>query len=136
MTPPDQYLYEYSVIRYVPRVDREEFINIGLLMLCKRQKWLKGEVVLNTERLRAFDPRLNIETLQQQLAFFKRQDVPDPQLPVEEKYRWLASVKSAVIQTSPSHPGYIKINDAPLENQGFVNALEREFTRLLKLLVL
>lgn len=133
MTPPDQFLYEYSVVRYVPRVDREEFVNIGLVMMCKRQKWLKGEIEINAEKLLAFDPLVNLQNLKNQTAFFKRNDVPSGCIPIEEKYRWLSSVKSAVIQTSPSHPGFIKIERGESDSDEILN---REFERLFKDLVL
>lgn len=133
MTPADSLLYEYSVVRFVPRVDREEFINIGLLMVCKRQKWLKGEINLNSDKIFSLAPSTNLEALQKQLEFFLRHDVPSKDLAVEEKYRWLASVKSAIIQTSPSHPGII-INKDP--HTQFNELLNKEFNRLFAALVL
>ena len=51
----EKLVYEYAVIRYVPRVEREEFVNIGLLMVCKRRKWIKAEVYLNPAKLGVFD---------------------------------------------------------------------------------
>ena len=92
MANPDDFLYEYAVVRYVPRVDREEFVNIGLLMMCKRRRWLKGEVWLDEGRLRAFDPGINIDTLRTQASLFMRDDVPSRGLPVEERFRWLTAV--------------------------------------------
>ena len=133
MIPEDSLLYEYSVLRYVPRVDREEFINIGLLLMCKRRKWLRGEIALLPQRLQAFDPRVNIDALRRQLQFFSRNDVPGKDLPVEERYRWLASVKSAVIQTSPSHPGFIKTKEKDPDYEALLN---EEFDRLFEELVL
>ncbi len=113
--PADAALYEYAVIRYVPRVDREEFINVGLLMVCKRRRWMRGTIMLNEERLRAFDPRADVERLKRQLSLFERDDVPERGLPVEERYRWLAAAKSAVIQVSPSHPGLLVPADSDPE---------------------
>lgn len=105
VTAPDNLLYEYAVIRYVPRVEREEFINVGLLMMCKRRRWLRCAIYLDAERLKAFDSRVNIERLRHQLQLFERSGVPFPDSPVEERYRWLVAAKSACLQTSPSHPG-------------------------------
>lgn len=107
METADSRLYEYAVVRYVPRVDREEFINIGLLMMSKRRKWLRGEVVIDEKRLKAFDPHVNLDCLRTQASLFTRDDVPSPDIPVEERYRWLTAVKSAVLQVSPSHPGLL-----------------------------
>ena len=142
MAIPDERLYEYAVVRYVPRVDREEFVNIGLIMMCKRLKWLKGEVLLEESRLRAFDPKINLKSLQTQASLFMRTDVPSALLPVEERYRWLTAVKSAVLQVSPSHPGIIPdLTAASGHDSEFPEfsdktaALESEFTRLFNDLV-
>lgn len=120
---PDANLYEYAVIRYVPRVEREEFINIGLIMMCKRRRWLRCEIRIDESRLRALSPSADIGGLRRQAELFRRRDVPSPGLPVEETYRWLTAAKSAILQTSPSHPG---ISEAPMEVT---------FMRLLKELV-
>lgn len=109
--PADSDLYEYAVIRYVPRVDREEFINVGLLMYCKRRRWLKGQIMINEERLKVFDPKVDLLRLRRQLTLFERTDVPSPDIPIEEKYRWLTAPKSAVIQLSPSHPGLLPTSE-------------------------
>lgn len=132
MASPDDFLYEYAVVRYVPRIDREEFVNIGLLMMCKRRKWITGEVRLNAGRILAFDPQANLDQLASQASLFMRRDVPSADIPVEERYRWLTAVKSAILQVSPSHPGMI-VNPgdgAPTE------ILNNEFNRLLAQLVL
>lgn len=131
---PDDFLYEYAVVRYVPRVDREEFVNIGLIMMCKRRRWLKGYIELNETRLKAFDSRVNFDDLRNQASVFMRDDVPSPSLPVEERYRWLAAVKSAVLQVSPSHPGLIP-TVGELSRQEAVEMLEKEFDRLFDELV-
>lgn len=126
---PDKFLYEYAVVRFVPRVDRGEFINIGLVMMCKRQKWLRGEVRLNPERILALYPSARLETLARQASLFTRSDVPSADVPVEERYRWLTAVKSAVLQVSPSHPGLIT-GVAGADDPSSVEFLEREFQRL------
>lgn len=128
---PDDFLYEYAVVRYVPRVDREEFVNIGMIMMCKRRRWLKGKLKFNEARLEAFDPYLNMESLFRQASIFTRKDVPAADIPIEEKYRWLTAVKSSILQVSPSHPGYLPLcsYEEPL------SVLEAEFNRLFKSLV-
>lgn len=134
MAIPDERLYEYAVVRYVPRVDREEFVNIGLIMMCKRLRWMKGEICLDEKRLRAFDPKVNLDSLGVQSALFARTDVPSRDIPVEERYRWLTAVKSAVLQVSPSHPGVLAF-DAEAREQVSADDLEAEFSRLLADLV-
>lgn len=130
MVPPDNLLYEYAVVRYVPRVDREEFVNIGLLMLCKRQRWLCGRIELNEERLRAFDPRVNIGQLILHASMFENMSLPDAHLPVEERFRWLAAVKNAMLQVSATHPGFLAVSDKEQDSSDATELLEREFGRL------
>ena len=134
MGTPDERLYEYAVVRYVPRVDREEFVNIGLLMMCKRRKWLRGEIGLDETRLKAFDPLVNLESLRAQASLFMRDDVPSRAIPVEERYRWLTAVKSAVLQLSPSHPGLLPVS-GETEEASPEEALDTEFNRLFRDLV-
>ena len=110
---PDANLYEYAVVRYVPRVEREEFLNIGLIMMCKRRRWLRCEIVINEERIRALCPSADVRLLRRQAELFRRSDVPERGLPVEETYRWLTATKSAILQTSPSHPG---LSSAPMDD--------------------
>ena len=132
MAAPDDLLYEYAVIRYVPRVDREEFVNIGLIMMNKRHKWMKALVIIDEERIKAFYPKADLECLKKQSSLFEMKNVPSSELPVEEKYRWLTAVKSACLQVSPSHPGLlpcVKFVDINL-------AMEEEFNRLFTSLVL
>ncbi|MDE6010138.1 MAG: DUF3037 domain-containing protein [Muribaculaceae bacterium] len=132
MANPDDYLYEYAVIRYVPRIDRGEFLNVGLIMMCKRRRWIHCELHLDETRLRALDPSLDLPVLRRQLSMFEKKDIPFPDLPVEERYRWLTAAKSAIIQTSSSHPGLApasgEITD-PLE------PLHETFSRLMDELV-
>lgn len=132
MAIPDEFLYEYAVVRYVPRVDREEFINIGLVMMCKRRRWLRGEIRLNEKRTIAFDPLADLDSLTRHASLFMRTDVPAPGLPVEERYRWLTAVKSAVLQVSPSHPGIIAEREG---DKGGDDLLDNEFERLIAALV-
>ena len=131
-SPSDKWLYEYFVVRYMPCPERGEFLNIGLVMMCKRQKWLKGLIWIDEEKLRTFHPNANISQLERQTSIFERKDVPGKDLPVEEKYRWLAAEKSASVRVSPSHPGLIN----PSEVVPDLALLDLEFERLLRTLVL
>lgn len=103
----EKLIYEYAVLRYVPDVERGEFVNVGLMMMCKRRKWLRVKLIEDWSRVRAFFPNADITLARNQFEMFLRDDVPARGLPVEERYRWLAAVKSAVVQTSPSHPGLL-----------------------------
>ena len=107
----EQNRYEYAVIRYVPRVEREEFVNVGLAMMCKRRRWMRVELHLNENRIKAMSPDADLEVLARQLQSFvdiaegKKSAGPVAAYPVEERFRWLSAVKSSVIQTSRPHPG-------------------------------
>lgn len=137
MAAPDDLLYEYAVVRYVPRVDREEFVNIGLIMMNKRHRWLKAMVMLDEDRLLALYPMADLNCLRNQSKLFEKKDVPEKDLPVEEKYRWLTAVKSACIQVSPSHPGLLNFSAGePSSSSKVPEFMEKEFSRLFDSLVL
>lgn len=114
----EQNKYEYAVLRYVPRVEREEFINVGLAMMCKRRRWIKVCILLPEEKLKAMCPETDHESLARQLQAFvdiaegRRGAGPVAQYPVEERFRWISAVKSSVIQTSRPHPGLCDDLDA------------------------
>ncbi|MCH5239907.1 MAG: DUF3037 domain-containing protein [Muribaculaceae bacterium] len=133
MEVPDRWLYEYCIVRYLPQAERGEFVNIGLLMMCKRQKWMKGRIFLNIEKIRSLHPDVDIDNLRLQASLFEKTDVPRKDLPVEEKYRWLSAEKSASIRVSPSHPAIV--DKESIVNQDSETALLREFDRLFAELV-
>lgn len=108
----DKHLYEYAVIRYVPRIEREEFINIGLVMMCKRRRWIKLRLDINPRRILALAPGSDISAIEGQLQSFSAiarghaAAGPIAMLEPEERFRWLTAVKSAMLQTSRPHPGH------------------------------
>ncbi len=122
-------LYEYAVIRLVPRVEREEFINVGLAMLCKRKDWLKMDYHLNADLLEVFCPETEKAFVDDNLKAFKEiargssTDSPIAKLKAAERFRWLTAVRSSVIQTSRPHVGKTE-------------HLEKTFSRLFEELVL
>ncbi len=107
----DKHLYEYAVIRYVPRVEREEFINVGLIMMCKRQRWLRVNHTLPAEKISLYNNGLTLDEINRQLSLFtgvghgNPSNGPIAALEAEERFRWLTAVKSSCIQTSRPHPG-------------------------------
>ena len=139
MANPDDYLYEYAVIRYMPHVERGEFINVGLLMMCKRRRWIHCEIHLDPDRLRIFDPEVEIEALRRHLSLFEQKDVPGRDFPIEERYRWLTAAKSAVLQTGPSHPGIALCSKEDATDKSFsadpLAPLHSTFSRLMNTLV-
>ena len=104
-------LFEYAVIRVVPRVDREEFLNIGIILYCAKQKYLKMLYVIDKHRLQAFDGYLDMDELKEHLCSFERtcsgdkQGGPIAKLDIPSRFRWLTATRSTVLQTSKVHPG-------------------------------
>ncbi|PHK27237.1 hypothetical protein VF13_41780 [Nostoc linckia z16] len=104
-------LYEYAVIRVVPRVEREEFINVGLIVFCKRRRYIKMLYEINDARIKALFPELDADELLANLDSFERisrgarDGGPIAQMEIAERFRWLTAVRSSVIQTSRPHPG-------------------------------
>lgn len=107
----EQNRYEYAVLRFVPRIEREEFINVGLAMMCKRRRWIKVGILLPERKLLAISPDIDREVLGRQLQAFvdiaegERAAGPVAEYPVEERFRWISAVKSSIIQCSRPHPG-------------------------------
>ena len=108
---PEKHLFEYAVIRVVPCVEREEFLNVGIILYCASRGFLQTVYSLPEERLRAFNLELDIPELQQRLHAFERicagraQGGPIGQLPIASRFRWLTATRSTVVQTSAVHPG-------------------------------
>ncbi|MDE7160481.1 MAG: DUF3037 domain-containing protein [Muribaculaceae bacterium] len=128
-------VYEYCLLRYVPDIERGEFVNVGLMLMCKRYRWMRVEVHIDEARLQVLSPRCDVKRLRVQLGVFTRGDVPARDLPVEERYRWMAAVKSAVIQTSPSHPGLLLTSPetpAAEVRTSLDNLFDTLFSRLVK----
>jgi hypothetical protein len=99
-------LYEYAVIRVVPRVERDEFLNVGLIMYCGKQKFLKAQFDLNELRLKAAFGELDFEELETNLRSFQRicqggaDGGPIAKLDMPSRFRWLTAKRSTVVQTS------------------------------------
>ncbi len=106
---PEKHLYEYAVIRYVPRVEREEFVNVGLIMMCKRRRWIRTAITPDLSRAVSLFPETETDLLREQLESFNAtasgKSEPMGQAEVHERFRWLTAVRSASIQTSRPHPG-------------------------------
>ena len=108
----DKQLFEYAVIRVVPRVDREEFLNVGVVLYCPRRKYLELIYTLDTGRLLAFAPGLDIEELEGHLHAFAEVvrggagGGPIGQLDAASRFRWLTAQRSTILQTSRVHPGF------------------------------
>ncbi|MBB6501554.1 DUF3037 domain-containing protein [Pedobacter cryoconitis] len=110
----DSHLFEYAVIRVVPRVEREEFMNVGVILYCAKQKFLKAEIRLDTERLISFSGNIAIDEIEANLQALKKiceggkESGPIGALDLASRFRWLTAMRSTVLQTSRVHPGFCK----------------------------
>ncbi len=118
----EKHLYEYAVVRYVPRVEREEFVNVGLIMMCKRRRWLRVTLAPEWSRIDAIAAGpVDRDDVSRQLSAFdiigNARDRANPiaALEAEERFRWLTAVRSACIQTSRPHPGICDDLDATFD---------------------
>jgi hypothetical protein len=107
----EQHLYEYAVIRVVPKVEREEFINVGLILFCKKQRYIQMEYKINEAKLALFSSEIDNADVHIYLESFKETANGTKlggrigQLEIPERFRWLTAVRSSVLQTSRPHAG-------------------------------
>lgn len=107
----ERHVFEYAVIRVVPHVEREEFINIGVVLLCAKQKFLKAMFELDETLLRALCKKIDIQEIREYMDSFERicQGAPGSgpigKLPPPDRFRWLTATRSTMLQTSKVHPG-------------------------------
>jgi hypothetical protein len=122
-----QVSFEYAVIRLVPRVEREEFVNAGVILFSLESRFLKAQVHFDSERLSALSPVVDGAAIEQHLHAFVRvcegdeSAGPIARLTQRERFRWLVSPRSTVVQVSPVHAG---LCEDP------AHALEQLFRRL------
>ncbi|MEJ5054072.1 DUF3037 domain-containing protein [Sphingobacterium sp. MYb382] len=104
-------VYEYAVVRVVPRVERDEFINVGVALFCRRQKFAAVRIFVDEAKCKAIDPSVDLELIYRHLESFKWICEGDKQggrlatLEQAERFRWLTAKRSTIIQCSVSHPG-------------------------------
>ena len=107
----EKHLYEYAVIRVLPVTEREEFLNVGIILFSKHQKYIKVYYKIDEIKLRLFCADIDLNQLLLNLqAFEKIADGitdcgPIAMLDVPSRFRWLTAVRSSAIQTSRPHPG-------------------------------
>jgi len=108
---PEKQLFEYATIRVVPRVEREEFINVGVILYCSSRRFLQTEYVLDNKRLSALADDIDLEELEKRLTAFKQVCAGDKdggtigKLPIASRFRWLTATRSTIVQISAVHPG-------------------------------
>lgn len=103
--------YDYAVVRVVPRVEREEFINVGIVLSCPAARFLETRIELDEARLLALDASVDLALVRRHLASFPAicagtpESGPIGQLPQRARFHWLTARRSSIIQTSPVHAG-------------------------------
>ena len=108
----ENHLFEYAVIRIVPRVEREEFLNVGVILYSRKQNFLQAMFKLDKLKLQAFFDQLDIAEVEEHLLSFERicngsaDSGPIGQLDMASRFRWLTATRSTVVQTSKVHPGF------------------------------
>ena len=108
---PVKNVFEYAVIRVVPRVEREEFINVGVILFCKTARYLQCIIQVDDVRLAAFSNALDIENVKANLHAFAEITKgntncgPIAVLDEASRFRWLTATRSTVVQASKVHPG-------------------------------
>jgi Protein of unknown function (DUF3037) len=108
---PAEYTYDYAIVRIVPRVERGERINAGVILSCPDASFLDARIELDESRLLALDPTADLETLRAGLAMIPAvcrggaAAGPIGELPQRGRFRWLVSPRSTIIQMSPVHTG-------------------------------
>ena len=111
MGAEERYPFDYTIVRVVPRVERQEFVNVGVILFCKARRFLDALIDLELERVAALSPQTDLEPIRTRLAL-----IPDicagkiaidtvQDWPQSERFKWLAAPKSTMIQAAPVHQG-------------------------------
>jgi hypothetical protein len=108
---PTPHTYDYAIVRVVPRVERGEFINVGVLLSCKSAGYLRAVIEVDEARLLALDPTLDLHPIRATLDAIPLICAGGPaagalqHLSLRERFDWLVAPRSTAIQTSPVHSG-------------------------------
>jgi hypothetical protein len=127
----NKHIFEYAVIRLVPKVEREEFINIGVIMYCKKLKYIAAKFTDNKHRIEAFASSIDWNEIQNHMESYTRiahglpNSGPIGLLDAGSRFRWLTATRSTIIQSSKIHPGYC-------ENENTGNKIEKLFSEFVE----
>lgn len=117
----DHCTYDYAVIRVLPRVERGEFVNVGVIVSCPAKRFLEARIELDERRLLALDPTMDLPSVRAHLAAIAAICAggapagPIGRLSQRERFHWLVAPRSTIIQTSPAHTGCCEDPAAALE---------------------
>lgn len=118
----EKQLFEYAVIRVVPRVEREEFLNVGVVLYCASRNFLQTRYLIDEKRLMNMHNALDLDELRTRLNAFVRicmgqkDGGPIGKLPAASRFRWLTATRSTILQTSAVHPGLCDDPEATLKH--------------------
>ena len=124
---PGKHLFEYAVIRIVPRVEREEFLNVGVVIYCKDKQFLQCKYMLDKRKLEALCASFDCNEVDDHLKAFDWICEGDSRggaiakLDIASRFRWLTATRSTIVQSSKVHPGFCE--DPAME-------LQKLFTQL------
>lgn len=110
----DQVLFEYAVIRLVPRVERAEFLNVGVVLFCAQKRFLSLRFKLDEVRINAFSADVDMDFIRRQLLAFElicngaEEGGAIAQESISYRFRWLTANRSTILQFSKVHPGFCK----------------------------
>jgi len=119
--------FDYALMRVVPRVERQEFINAGVVVYCPERQFLGARIRLNRDRLVALWPDVDVALVEQHLEAIERICAGDPaagaiaKMSQRERFHWLTSPRSTIVQPSPVHTGICH------ETDGLLDRLEKQF---------
>jgi hypothetical protein len=125
--------FDYAILRLVPRVDREEFINAGVVLFCLEKRFLDALVELDEARLLALAPEVDLAVVRSHLEALPRicqggaEAGPIGQLPQKERWHWLVAPRSTILQVSPVHSGMCEDPAQALEH--LMDTMVRRMTR-------
>jgi hypothetical protein len=114
--------YDYAIVRVVPRVERGECLNAGIILACDVERFLRSDIDLDEAALLALDPQVDLELIMRTLAVIPAICAGGPQsgdigrLSVRERFHWLVAPRSTMVQTSPVHTGRCADLPAALEH--------------------
>ena len=116
-----KHLFEYAIIRIVPRVEREEFLNVGIILYCKDKKFLDTKYTINKERISVLCGEVDCKEVEEHLQSFEKIAKGEKDggsiatLDLPSRFRWLTATRSTIIQTSKVHPGFTENPEETLE---------------------
>ena len=108
---PNKCTFEYAIIRVVPKVEREEFFNVGVILFSKQKRFIDMKYHIDPNKFNAFSPEIDLDHLNEYLNAWKLVCQGEPaggpigKMDLPDRFRWLTSSRSTIIQSSKTHPG-------------------------------